>query len=64
VSIRFALGIPAQIGKILLALRAMLSIPPIDPGDHHINTITRGTFDLLHPGHLNVQSAWKRWVRS
>ena len=30
------LGIPARIGKIPLALGAVLSIPPIDPGDHHI----------------------------
>ena len=54
VSIRLDLGIPAQIGKIPLALGAMLSIPPIDPGDHHIDTITCRTFDLLHLGHLNL----------
>jgi glycerol-3-phosphate cytidylyltransferase-like family protein len=35
----------------------MLSIPPIDPGDHYIDIITRRTFDLLHPGHLNVLRA-------
>jgi hypothetical protein len=54
VSIRLSLGIPAQIGKIPLALGAMLSIPPVDPGDHHIDTFTCRTFDLLHLGHLNL----------
>jgi hypothetical protein len=54
VSIRLSLGIPAQIGKIPLALGAMLSIPPVDLGDHHIDTFTCRTFDLLHLGHLNL----------
>ena len=52
--IPLGLGIPARIGKIPLALGAVLSIPPIDPGDHHIDSITCGTFDLLHIGHLNL----------
>jgi glycerol-3-phosphate cytidylyltransferase len=32
----------------------VLWIPSIDPGDHHIDGITDGTFDLLHAGHLNL----------
>ena len=33
----------------------MLWIAPIDPGDHCIDSITHGTFDLLHIGHLTVR---------
>jgi hypothetical protein len=32
----------------------MLSIPPINPGDHHIDSITHGTSDLLHIAHHNL----------
>jgi hypothetical protein len=35
------LGVPARIGKIPLALGAVLSIAPIDPGDHSIDGIPR-----------------------
>ena len=32
----------------------MLSIRPIDPGDHYIDCVTRGAFDLLHIAQLNM----------
>jgi hypothetical protein len=33
----------------------VLGIPPIDPGDHHINiNINHRTCDLLHIGHLDL----------
>jgi hypothetical protein len=54
VGIVLGLGISARIGKIPVALGAVLSIPPVDPGDHHIDSIICGTFDLLQIGHLNL----------
>jgi hypothetical protein len=45
------LGIPTRIGKIPFALGTVLWIPPIHPGDHHIDGITCGACDLLHIGH-------------
>ena len=52
--IPLGLGIPAWIGKIPLAFSAVLSIRPIDPGNHHIDSITRGAFDRLHIAQLNM----------
>ena len=47
------LGIPARIGKIPFAYGAVLPIRPVHPGDHYIDGITIGRFNLRQIGHLN-----------
>jgi hypothetical protein len=32
----------------------VLTIPPVDPGDHHVDSVACETFDLVHTRHLNL----------